>query len=522
MDLRVKDILDRPHFECAQILVGMKGLNRTIKWVHVVEIDTFGHLLNGQEMVLTTGIGWMNDDAKRIHYLQQLLDHDASVLCIELNGKVKSVPEDMLALAEKHDFPIIIFNKEVKFVEITKDIHKLLLGYQEKIWWDLEHLYKEMYQNLVNNGSIDSFLKILHQGTNKQVSLIHNSGQSWVFPPPKDKQKLIDDMTYDNRYFSVPIYYLNEVIANLYILEDETTTFEQFAINRCSEVLAQYFWKHHQQIELEKVKKEEWISKAIYGEIPRNEIMNRLRQRLGSNLNIKEMIIGVFPANEKLLPKKVNNNLLSGTLMSIRRVFENEGFNLLTSVDKKRDCYILLLINQHENIRLFEGVKSVISTIQTIEPDFSPSENLLSFGKVITHIDHILSSYETALSTLDYQRNIEALTNPFYQNLGTYRLFEYMKDMAELRDIVDDYIGPLISYDQEKGSELVKTLKVYLKNLGAKNQTADDLFIVRQTLYHRLERIEKLIGKDYMEPKKRIMIELAIHALDYLEKSKFE
>src|SRR5699024_11620720 len=77
-----------------------------------------------------------------------------------------------------------------------------------------------------------------------------------------------------------------------------------------------------------------------------------------------------------------------------------------------------------------------------------------------------------------------------------------MNHSNELTEIVDDYIGPLITYDNEHGTELLRTFQVYLKNLGAKNETARELFIVRQTLYHRLKRIKQLIGDDYMQPKR--------------------
>lgn len=526
MELFVKDILNLPHFEDAEVLVGKKGLNRIIKWVHVVEIDTFGHLLNGQEMILTTGIGWIDDKEKSIHYLQQLLDHHASVLCIELDKTNNQLPKEMLLLAEENSFPILIFNKEVKFVDITKDIHKVLLGYQENVWWNLEDLYQKMHQNLVSNGSIDHFLKMLHHGTQKQVALIHNNGQSWFFPSPSEKQqqKWILDIKEYNKYPSTPVSFLNEIIAQLYLLEEEkdSTLFDQFAMNRCGEFLTQYFWKFHQQIEVQKVKKNEWVIEAIFGKLSTEEIIDNIQQAGDKKIRVKEIVIGVLPDIDNLLPKKVNNNFLTGTMMSIRIVFENEGFHFFAS--KHKDHYVLLLINQQGNQRIFERLKKSLNAIRNMEPSIFISDNLqlLSFGKVINHINLLPTSYESALATLHYQQSIERLAEPFYQNLGPFRLFQHVKDRSELNDIINDFIGPLIKYDQEKGTELLKTLKIFLKNLGAKNQTAVDLFIVRQTLYHRLERIEKLIGSHFMEPKQRMMIEYAIYALEYLEKSRID
>ncbi len=54
-----------------------------------------------------------------------------------------------------------------------------------------------------------------------------------------------------------------------------------------------------------------------------------------------------------------------------------------------------------------------------------------------------------------------------------------------------EYIQPVIDYDRKHSSKLVETLKVYLHTNGRKKDTAEHLFIVRQTLYHRLEKIEQ-------------------------------
>src|SRR5699024_3379890 len=72
--LKVNDMLRTTNFKNARILAGANGLNREVKWVHIVEITQFGHLLHGNEVILTTGIGWADDEEKSLAYLQQLLD----------------------------------------------------------------------------------------------------------------------------------------------------------------------------------------------------------------------------------------------------------------------------------------------------------------------------------------------------------------------------------------------------------------------------------------------------------------
>lgn len=522
MPLLVRNILKRPFFEKARILAGEKGLDRTVEWAHIVEIARFGHLLNGKEVILSTGIGWAHDEEKSLSYLQQLLDYNASALCVELVFHTKELPQKMLDLAEQQDFPIIVFTEEVRFIDITKDLHELLLGYHEDIWWKLESLYNQLNNELISNGNAGDFLRILHKETNQQIALKYN-GQYRFFPSPSKKllpqmiKKL--ELKESGLYRKYPINLFENSVATLYLIKNKSnvTQFDELALKRCGEILGQYFWKHHQQKEEDQLKKNEWILEAIAGTLTHGEIISKIHQETPGIL-IKEAIIGVKPIQNPLLRKdKDKSSSETALIMLLRPILLENGFQLLTVKDHYRNnYYILLLINQQSgnlSKRLAQALESVYKNIN--DPLIYSELQWISFGKTVSNYEHLGKSYQTALSTLNYQRNIELLKHPFYENLAIYRLIDLISDKEDLKEIILDYIAPLLEYDNEKGTELLKTLQIYLKNKGAKNETADELHIVRQTLYHRINRIESLIG-DFMHPDKRFMIEFSLHALKYI------
>lgn len=523
MPLLVRDILKRPFFEQTVLLAGQKGLDREINWAHIVEVAKFGHLLNGKEVILTTGLGWAHNEEKSLSYLQQLLDYNASALCIELVVHVHSLPQKMLKLADQHNFPIIGFKKEVRFIDITKDLHELLIGYHEDIWWDLEKLYNELNEELVSNGNAGDLLRILHKRTDKQVAL-HYDNQYRFFPSLSKKQQYqwinILEKQEDQTYFKQPIELFNHKIATLYMIEPTTniSQFDELAMKRCGEILGQYFWKHHQQKEAHRMKKNEWIIEAIAGGLTHEEVTYKILQETPGIL-LKEALIGVKPFQKSLLRKDESAGSETALIMLLRPILLEFGFQLLTVQDYAKTNYILLLINQQSDNLLARLEQALTTVYKTNHDPLIQSElQWISFGKIITHYNHLGKSYQTALSTLNYQQNIEKLSKPFYENLAIYRIIDQLNDKEELKEMIHDYVGPLLIYDREKGTELVKTLQVYLKNLGAKNETADELHIVRQTLYHRLNRIEALLGKGFMNANNRLMIEFSIHALKYMQK----
>lgn len=82
-------------------------------------------------------------------------------------------------------------------------------------------------------------------------------------------------------------------------------------------------------------------------------------------------------------------------------------------------------------------------------------------------------------------------------------------------DLAKNYLKPLYEYDAKNNGQLIVTLQVYLQCNCLKKETAQKLFIVRQTLYHRLSKIESLIGSDYMLPPKRLAVEIMLLATQY-------
>lgn len=71
---------------------------------------------------------------------------------------------------------------------------------------------------------------------------------------------------------------------------------------------------------------------------------------------------------------------------------------------------------------------------------------------------------------------------------------------------------PLLDYDHRRGSGLVRTLSVYFDTGTNASETADRLFLHRNSLLYRLERIQELTGLDLKESDARLALQLGLLA----------
>jgi purine catabolism regulator len=134
----------------------------------------------------------------------------------------------------------------------------------------------------------------------------------------------------------------------------------------------------------------------------------------------------------------------------------------------------------------------------------------------MAQLSNISESYLTAKETLAIQKDLGPLPSPFYSDLHLRKIIYALKKADALPALMDEYLGDVVNYDREKNGQLLLTLKTYLAHSGSKQDTAKALHIARQTLYHRLDKLAALLGNDYMEPDKRLAVELALCSYEYV------
>jgi hypothetical protein len=136
--------------------------------------------------------------------------------------------------------------------------------------------------------------------------------------------------------------------------------------------------------------------------------------------------------------------------------------------------------------------------VQSIKKNNKDRKIQLGAGRMIQTSLDLPDSYREARQALIIGSMIhgdsEFITG--YGDLGVRRLLYLMIDHPELDRFYEENLAPLEAYDAEWESELVPTLRVYLKEGANLNSAARALFIHRHTLRYRLEQIAEILKVD--------------------------
>ncbi|MFI8104535.1 helix-turn-helix domain-containing protein [Streptomyces sp. NPDC086023] len=83
-------------------------------------------------------------------------------------------------------------------------------------------------------------------------------------------------------------------------------------------------------------------------------------------------------------------------------------------------------------------------------------------------------------------------------------------DRTDLAGYVDRILGPVIEYDRSRGTELLRTLDAYYRQGGSLTRAKDHLHVHINTVTQRLDRVARLLGKDWNTPARALETQLAL------------
>ena len=136
-------------------------------------------------------------------------------------------------------------------------------------------------------------------------------------------------------------------------------------------------------------------------------------------------------------------------------------------------------------------------------------------GAVCLTPDDYAGSYQDAALALELARCRQAggvvLAR---EQLGIYGMLARSLDPEGLRSCILPTLAPLLRSDDQRGTEHLRTLRVYLAHDRHLQQAADALHLHVNSLRYRLHRIEQLLALDLHNPDDLFHLELAVRIAD--------
>ncbi|MTI68192.1 MAG: hypothetical protein FH753_16550 [Firmicutes bacterium] len=287
-------------------------------------------------------------------------------------------------------------------------------------------------------------------------------------------------------------------------------------------------------------------------DIPLDDLTYTVKIPKESNLSLRErnlirFILKEYLKNKYYLKPDIKNiisKLLNESMSNfeINEAIKNSGFNLdegisvfsiklfkednvkeiialIENIDKeniiisKQDKDLLVILYQDNNVKEMNLARIIVDTIETemfqkIKIGIGSKENILDIKK----------AYKESLTSLKLGIEYEIAKSIYnYKDLITYRILSTIPK-EKLIDIYNSLVKK--SFDNLDNSE-IKTAMKFIENDLNLSLAARKLYIHRNTLIYRIEKIEKLTRFDLRKFKDALEFKLLLIIYKYLNEKHF-
>lgn len=156
-----------------------------------------------------------------------------------------------------------------------------------------------------------------------------------------------------------------------------------------------------------------------------------------------------------------------------------------------------------------EAALTLAENVHHAAADEYPTTPIFSgVGRSVADVLEWKDSYREATQALSMATRLREQRPLHFGDLTVYRLLFQLEGNPELEAFCKEMLGPLLDY--AGSGDLLVTLEAFCERLGNLSQTAEKLFIHRNTLLYRMERIAQLTGHDMNNPDTRLAVHLAL------------
>ena len=241
----------------------------------------------------------------------------------------------------------------------------------------------------------------------------------------------------------------------------------------------------------ERFDKDNFIKNLLLDNLLLVDIYNRAK-KLHIDTDVRRVVFIIETKNEK------DNNALE----TVRSIFSTKTRDFITAVDEKN----IILVKEVKQNETYEDMAKTASVIVDMLNTEVMTQVHVAYGTVVNEIKEVSRSYKEAKMALDVgkifyeSRNIIA-----YSNLGIGRLIYQLP------------IPLCKMFIKEIFDETLTTINKFFENSLNVSETSRQLYIHRNTLVYRLDKLQKSTGLDLRVFEDAITFKIALMVVKYMK-----
>lgn len=520
----VKDIFEFDALKDAQCISGSKGLNKKVNSISVLEVaeEKIKSWVLVNQLYITSFYAIIQDINMQIKVIKALNEKGAAgiVIC-HIDLYLKKVDSRIIKLCEKLKFPLIVANSKSSYIDILNPIILKLVSHTDPKYKNTVYMQNKLIEYIATKKDLHSIYRIMTKEygdklyfldiNNKLLHPRHNKNTMELIAFMENHYNLIEIayvekgyyiMTeFESKYIMLPIK-SHDVVYGTIIAKciNNDTKNSLTILNSIASICTLIYTNSSRLKKIELAKKQEYVNDLITWNFRNVDVAIKLGLEIGWNILNKETLITINlnDIQEKLdIDNKDFIKLINEILyVKIKTIVREENENNLVAL--RSDMFIILLEADNSNINARAKALGY-RLLDCCKKTLSGSVSIGISGK-IQNCKYISTAYKEASDTAKVGRYFLGGNRVVcYDELGFYGMFNEIINLNKFDNIKDRMFKKLKDYDKKDNSELYKTLKVLIYNNMNSQKTADDLYVHKNTVNYRKNKIKELLGYEPWE-----------------------
>lgn len=496
----VEQLLQLSAFQGATIIAGIEGLKNEIYYVDSMEIPDLTGWLRPNELIISTGYSFRHEPYLLCRLLDEMHRVKGAAIAIKTKRFLQEIPEEALRKSDRYRIPLIDIPAEIPSIDLTHSVMENILNRQVTVMKGVQEVSQQFTQ-LVLNRRTPELVVLLGQLLHCDVAVLNLDRDVESSTP-----RFLPESIKERRSIQVN----NRVVGYLAVTRtiEEQDRYAQMCLEQAVTVLAiEYTIRQSLQLQRER-EQESFLVELLSGTAGQEELLRHRARQVGMPHGARRYVVMLELAEEELPPQQKEERLLK-LLEEINRG-ENQSRKGVLIHEK------IAIICSTSTQDVAEQREEAVGDLEELTGWGGEKEGAswrCGIGCLRERLEDLPDSYREAKRAL----RIGRLMRPgqpvvHFEDILVEDLLEEAADHPSLASMSRMFIEPLVAYDREYGTELLTTLASFLRSGGQTKKVGEELFIHRNSVLYRLERVEEVLGVDLHDAETRFRLDLAMRA----------
>lgn len=496
--LSIEDVLSLPAMHGTKVIAGAQGLHRVVKSVNVMEVPDVENFVRSGDLLLTTTYPISSNPQQLTQLVKYFAAENLAGLAIKPGRYLHSWPKGLFSLCDSLKFPLLQLESDVAFDDIIGEVLAVVLSDYGPEPSQADAIREKLTNIALSGGGLKEIGKALSSAILCPVLITDTSSRVLSIDIPQN--------TYSPQKSHFP--WLQNHAHQISLSALDSSALNRYQIKIGDDSKGEIIVLSYKPL---KIGQKRLIRQACFAaglhiaqqraaaEVNKGLKVLALEEAVSAPSGYQSRHVGLFGWNLEAADLVIV--AANSGFQAERKVKTLWGKSAL-SWQRGNDTVVIALEEEIGKENLENRARTWLTSL--------PADSIVAIGESGNSDIKLADLHASALQALNIAKRIGTRV-ALYSQLSLELLLLSLGEF-EAKSFINNQLGKLIKSDEEKGSQLVETMRAVLEN-SSKLDAAKELVVHYNTLKYRVGKINQITGSDWEVGTNRIRYIIALELL---------